>query len=86
MTTRFYQKVEHREDMENESLHKIIGAAIGVHKVLEGPRLLEGVYESCLCHELLLRGFKTLFAPLRHFRALMQLSLSSSSFSIKKSF
>lgn len=44
--------------MENEISHKIIGAAIEVHKVLGGPGLLEGVYESCFCHELLLRGLK----------------------------
>ena len=44
--------------MENEISHNIIGAAIEVHKVLGGPGLLESVYESCLCHELVLRGFK----------------------------
>lgn len=43
--------------MENEISHKIIGAAIEVHRAL-GPGLLEGVYESCLCHELELRGLK----------------------------
>lgn len=42
--------------MENEISHKIIGAAIEVHRVLGGPGLLEGIYESCLCHELILRG------------------------------
>jgi GxxExxY protein len=42
--------------MENEISHQIIGAAIEVHKVLGGPGLLESVYESCLCHELVLRG------------------------------
>ncbi len=45
--------------MENEISHKIIGAAIEVHRILGGPGLLEGVYESCLCHELELRGLKT---------------------------
>jgi GxxExxY protein len=45
--------------MENEISHKIIGAAIEVHKVLGGPGLLEGVYESCLCRELAIRGLKT---------------------------
>jgi GxxExxY protein len=45
--------------MENEISHKIIGAAIEVHRILGGPGLLEGVYESCLCHELALRGLKT---------------------------
>ena len=41
--------------MENEISHKIIGAAIEVHRVLGGPGLLESVYESALCHELTLR-------------------------------
>jgi GxxExxY protein len=45
--------------MENEISYKIIGAAIEVHRILGGPGLLEGVYESCLCHELALRGLKT---------------------------
>jgi hypothetical protein len=34
--------------MENEISHKIIGAAIDVHKVLGDPGLLEGL-ESLLC-------------------------------------
>jgi GxxExxY protein len=42
--------------MENELSHKIIGAAIEVYRGLGGPGLLEGVYESCLCRELMLRG------------------------------
>jgi GxxExxY protein len=42
--------------MENEISNKIIGACIEVHKTLGGPGLLESVYESCLCHELTLRG------------------------------
>lgn len=42
--------------MENEISHVIIGAAIEVHTVLGGPGLLESVYESCLFHELILRG------------------------------
>jgi GxxExxY protein len=37
--------------MENEISHKIIGAAIEVHRILGGPGLLEGVYESCFCQE-----------------------------------
>jgi GxxExxY protein len=45
--------------MENEISHKIIGAAIEAHKILGGPGLLEGIYESCLCHELAIRGLKT---------------------------
>lgn len=44
--------------MENAISHKIIGAAIEVHKILGGPGLLEGVYESCLCKELTLKGFR----------------------------
>jgi GxxExxY protein len=40
------------EDLLTE---QIIGAAIEVHQVL-GPGLLESAYESCLCHELSLRG------------------------------
>ena len=44
--------------MEDEISYKVIGAAIEVHKILGGPGLLEGVYESCLCRELVLRGLK----------------------------
>lgn len=40
----------------NNITHNIIGAAIEVHKVLGGPGLIESVYESCLCQELILRG------------------------------
>jgi GxxExxY protein len=36
---------------DKELTHKIIGAAIEVHKML-GPGLLESTYEECLCHEL----------------------------------
>ena len=42
--------------MEDEISYEVIGAAIEVHKTLGGPGLLEGVYESCLCQELVLRG------------------------------
>jgi len=38
----------------NELSSKIIGASIDVHKSL-GPRLLESIYEECLCHEMRLR-------------------------------
>ena len=38
--------------MENEISYKVIGAAIEVHRSLGGPGLLEGIYESALCHEL----------------------------------
>ncbi len=44
--------------MENELSHKIIGAAIEVHKVLGGPGFLESIYESALCPELVLQGCK----------------------------
>ncbi len=40
----------------NEISFQIIGAAIEVHKAF-GPGLLEKVYESCLKHELELRGY-----------------------------
>ena len=55
--------------MEDEISHTIIGAAIEVHKALGGPGLLEGVYESCLAHELMLRGLKLqrqLAVPVRY--------------------
>lgn len=42
--------------LENELSHKIIGAAIEVHKILGGPGLFESVYESCLVQELTLLG------------------------------
>ncbi len=43
---------------ENELTHKIIGAAIEVHREL-GPGLLESAYEECLAHELMLRGIES---------------------------
>jgi GxxExxY protein len=39
----------------DDASHKIIGAAIEVHRHL-GPGLLENVYEQALVHELRLRG------------------------------
>ena len=39
----------------NQASHKIIGAAIEVHRHL-GPGLLESIYEQALVHELQLRG------------------------------
>jgi GxxExxY protein len=35
--------------------HKLIGAAIEVHRAL-GPGLLESAYQTCLCRELHVRG------------------------------
>ena len=34
---------------------RVIGACVEVHRLL-GPGLLESAYETCLCHELSLRG------------------------------
>jgi GxxExxY protein len=42
------------DDVE-ELIHRIIGAAIEVHRCL-GPGFLESIYERALCHELGLRG------------------------------
>jgi GxxExxY protein len=39
----------------NDLTESIIGGAIEVHRVL-GPGLLESAYETCLVHELALRG------------------------------
>jgi GxxExxY protein len=36
---------------------KIIGAAIEVHRAL-GPGLLESIYQTCLAHEIALRGLR----------------------------
>ena len=41
----------------NQLAYEIVGCAIEVHKQL-GAGLLEGVYESCFCHELQSRGFQ----------------------------
>jgi GxxExxY protein len=38
-----------------ELTHRIIGAAIDIHRAL-GPGLLEAVYEECLAKEFVLRG------------------------------
>ena len=56
-----------KEMEEDEISYKVIGAAIEVHKTLGGPGLLEGVYESCLYHELSqwVIKFLCVFAPLR---------------------
>jgi GxxExxY protein len=41
----------------NDLTHSIIGAAIDVHKEL-GPGLLESIYERCMVHLLIEKGFK----------------------------
>ena len=41
----------------NQLAYEIVGCAIEVNKQL-GAGLLEGVYESCFCHELQSRGFQ----------------------------
>lgn len=41
----------------NEISEQIIGAAIAVHRAL-GPGLLESTYETCLAHELSVRGLR----------------------------
>lgn len=54
---------------EDELSYEIIGAAIEVHRTLGGPGLLEGIYESSLCHELMLRGLqiqKQLIVPVKY--------------------
>jgi GxxExxY protein len=40
---------------DEEIAHKIIGAAIEVHRLL-GPGFLESIYERALCHELTIGG------------------------------
>jgi len=45
-----------RFQIENRITNRIIGAAIEVHTVLGGPRLLESVYEEALAGELADRG------------------------------
>jgi len=50
------ERGERREEKrENELAGFVIGAAIEVHREL-GPGLLETAYESCLAHEMELRG------------------------------
>jgi GxxExxY protein len=46
-----------RQD-RNQLSHKIIGCAIEVHRELEGPGLLESVYEEALRYELKELGLK----------------------------
>lgn len=53
----------------NDSLtHKVIGAAIEVHRHL-GPGLLESAYQKCLEYELMIAGISVLrevFLPLKY--------------------
>ncbi len=44
---------------------KIIGAAIEVHRAL-GPGSLESIYQTCLAHEMTLRGLR--FEKENHYR------------------
>ena len=44
------------KDIE-ELVHKVIGAAIEVHRHL-GPGFLESIYEEALCYEMTLQGIK----------------------------
>lgn len=44
--------------MDQNLSQKIIDAAVEVHQQLGGPGLMENIYESALCHELVLRGLK----------------------------
>jgi GxxExxY protein len=48
-----------RGQLNNTLSYKVIGAAMEVHRTLGGPGLLEGIYESALCHELSLQGLHT---------------------------
>jgi GxxExxY protein len=41
----------------DELIHRVIGAAIEVHRIL-GPGYLECVYEEALCHEFKLHGIR----------------------------
>ncbi len=53
METLMAEKVYPHQDVTE----KIIGAAIEVHRAL-GPGLLESIYQTCLAHEMTLRGLR----------------------------
>ena len=60
---------------EDELSYDIIGAAIEVHQTLGGPGLLESVYQSSLCHELIVRGLKVqtqLIIPVKYKNAIVR--------------
>lgn len=42
-------KTQRRKEMEDKISYTIIGAAIEIHRILGGPGLFEGLYESSLC-------------------------------------
>jgi GxxExxY protein len=48
--------LEEEEVVENEISGQIVDSAIQVHRALDGPGLLESVYEEALCWELSDRG------------------------------
>lgn len=55
LNTEITETTEMKPESSNQLTEQIIGAAIEVHRE-KGPGLLESAYESCLAHELGLRG------------------------------
>jgi len=55
MSPDLYAFTDEGRNAADEWSHKIIGAAIEVHRYL-GPGLLESAYEECLCREFELRN------------------------------
>lgn len=53
MTSQFNELPKQTESLATE----LVDAAYSVHSEL-GPGLLESIYETCLCHELSLRGIE----------------------------
>ncbi|GAB4237753.1 MAG: GxxExxY protein [Chlamydiales bacterium] len=63
---------------EDKLSYEIIGTAIEVPRTLGGPGLLEAIYESALCHELMLRNFhiqKQLCIPVKYKNTVVRNSL-----------